>query len=272
MKKRKKKRTQAVRILDQQQLRKQQRRWWLKISATFLVISVIFLGWLKLHDPKLLPIQVVTIEGDYPHIDPKALKQAIQPYTRSNFFTVNLVGLRERLLQFSWLHSVFISKEWPNRLHVYLKEQQPLAIWNENTLLNDEGNLFSASKNKLSETLPSLHGPLGEQNRVWQMYSSLNKMLAPLHLTIKQLTLTLEQTWVLELNNGLRLVLGQQDTTKRLQRFIRAYPALTKDNVSLEYIDLRYSHGMAVKYANTDPKNMTVLNENRTDDSWQRKS
>lgn len=248
MKKRKKKRTQAVRVLDQQHYRQQQRQWFVKISSVILLSCIIVWCWLKLHDPKYFPIQVVTIEGEYQHVDKKALKQAILPFTQSNFFMVNLVGLQERLLQFPWLQSVFIAREWPNRLHIQVKEQQPIALWGDHALLNKEGTLFTATKDTTLSALPYLYGPTGEQNKVWQTYTHLSAKLSQIKLKILRLELTGQQTWSLELNNGIKLVLGQQNLAERLQRFIKAYPTLTQNNAAIDYVDLRYGHGMAVKY------------------------
>ncbi|MBI5448466.1 MAG: FtsQ-type POTRA domain-containing protein [Gammaproteobacteria bacterium] len=248
MKKRKKKRTQAVRLVDKQNRRKQQRRGWLKFFFLFLICFSFFAVWLKLHDPHLLPIKVVTLEGDYPHLDPKVLQRTIDPFTRSNFFTVDLVGLRERLLQFPWLQSVSISREWPNRLHIQLKEQQPIAIWNDSALLNNEGHLFNASKNKLTTALPHLRGPTGEQHRVWQTYFRFSKALGPSQLSITQLELTSAQTWSLKLNNGLRLVVGEDGAEEKLRRFTHVYATLLQTQTPIDYIDLRYDHGMAVRY------------------------
>jgi len=143
---------------------------------------------------------------------------------------------------------VFISREWPNRLRIQLKEQQPVATWDDNTFLNAKGDLFVAEKDKATRNLPALSGPQGEQNNAWQTYTALNTLLLPLHLSIVRLQLTEQQAWSLVLNNGLRLVLGQQDLQERLQRFIKAYPSLAQNKVAIEYIDLRYNHGLAVKY------------------------
>ncbi|OGT77294.1 MAG: hypothetical protein A3G71_03395 [Gammaproteobacteria bacterium RIFCSPLOWO2_12_FULL_38_14] len=246
MKKRKKKRTHAVRILDRQQLRKQQGLWLVRVSFFFLLSFIVFWCWIKLHDPSWFPIQVITIEGECQHIDKKAIRQAILPFTKNNFFTINMGDLRERLLRFPWLNTVLISKEWPNRLHIQLQEQKPIASWCQHNLINSEGKFFGDPK-EISLSLPDLCGPTGEQHNVWQTYILLNEEFSYVNLKIKSLELTHQETWNIELDNGIKLILGQKDLKKRLDRFVRSYPGLTQQG-AIEYIDLRYAHGMAVKY------------------------
>ena len=143
MKKRKTgKKTQAIRILDQKKSRQKQWRRLFRISSAFFLLSSLLWCWIKITNPQTFPISQVTIEGNYQHIDKQALKQTVVPYLNSNFFTVNMTGLRERLLTFPWLQSVFVWREWPGHLHIELTEQHPLAIWGDSSLVNTKRNLF----------------------------------------------------------------------------------------------------------------------------------
>lgn len=248
MKKRKKKPAQAVKKSNK---RHRSFGWpsrFKQVGIVLVVLCVLFLSWSQIHDPTVLPIKVITIDGEHPHVDQKTLQSAISPYRQNNFFTLNLSDLKERLLQISWVESVFIAKEWPNRLHIQIKEKQAIALWNEDALLNDKLQPFLASRTQLPRTLPQLSGPPGEQIKVWEAYQKYNQLLARLHLQITKLELSQQQTWTLQLNNGLRLVLGEQNNEERLERFIKAYPTLAQNSATIEYIDLRYHHGLAVRY------------------------
>lgn len=245
MKKRKKKPTPIVKKRNK---RPKQQREWGRIVFLIAIICFVFLFWSKLHDPNILPITVVAFDEDYEHVDKNKLTQLLQPSKhQSNFFTVNLTELKEQLLQNAWIKSVSICKEWPNQLHVHIQEQQPIALWNNDALLNDDVQVFAANRNNLTPALPQLKGAAGSQQLVWRTYKTLGGILAPTKLTIKVCELSSQGTWSLELNNGLRLILGQENIETRLKRFIKAYPEVAARNPSIEYIDLRYDHGMAVK-------------------------
>lgn len=240
---------QAIRTLDRQQSRKKHWRWLVKVSFTFFLLCTIVWCWVKINNPLTCPIQQVMIEGNYQHVDKQALKQTVLPYLHSNFFTVNMAGIRERLLMFPWLQSVLVWREWPNRLHIELKEQRAIAVWDNNHLMNTTGEIFEAIPSTFPDGLPHLSGPLGMHETVFKNYRAMNAMLAPVHLTINQLTLNNCLSWTMTLNNHTKLMLGQEDTMNRVARFVKAYPKLHEANPEpIEYVNLCYGHGLAVKY------------------------
>ncbi len=55
--------------------------------------------------------------------------------------------------------------------------------------------------------------------------------------------------WSMHLDNDVELMLGENDATGRLLRFVAVYPKiLTAKNHSARRFDLRYGDGVAVKW------------------------
>jgi len=74
-------------------------------------------------------------------------------------------------------------------------------------------------------------------------------MFAKLNLKIKLLKLVDQQYWYLKLNNGLSVYLSRSQPYIQLERLIDVYSDVIASKVSMiDYVDLRYAHGMAVKF------------------------
>ncbi len=185
-----------------------------------------------------------------------------------NFFTVDLDRTREVLETVPWVRHARIRRVWPNTLRVQLEEQQPLALWNENQMINTWGEAFSANQGELPDeaALPHFHGPDNSERLVVQRYAELARWLAPLNLQVKEISLSPRYAWSVELTDGVRLRLGRdpaadvadphgragaQPFAARIERFVNAWPTLTRrlDGRAIDSADLRYSNGFAITLA-----------------------
>lgn len=214
-----------------------------------LLASILFWGWAKLHNPTVLPIRTVNIAGDYHHTATKELQKIITPYVETNFFAVNLWELKSRLLQSPWVADVSIAKVWPQTINIKITEQKPDAVWNNDNLLNGKGEVFSPAKASFPKGLPNFYGPIGQQDVVLKAYRLMQAELLPLKLRIAAIELTERQAWRLQLNNGMYIILGHTDVMKHLQKMVAIYPKIIGSHGNLvNYLDLRYSNGVAVSW------------------------
>ena len=215
----------------------------------FLLASILFWGWAKLHNPAVLPIRTVNIAGDYRHIDTRESQKIIIPYVETSFFAVNLWELKNRLMQSPWIADVSIAKVWPHTINIKITEQKPDAIWNNDNLLNGKGEVFSPAKASFPKGLPNFYGPIGQQEIVLKAYRQMQAQLLPLKLHIAAIELTERQAWRLQLDNGMYIILGRTDVIKHLQKMVTIYPKIIGSHGDLvNYLDLRYSNGLAVSW------------------------
>lgn len=224
-------------------------RLWLRITWLILLFSLLFWSWLKLTAPGTLPIRTVKITGIYQHIDRKALQKAVLPLVRQGFFGTDVSTLQERISQLAWVNQVDIKRLWPDSLVIHVSEQKAIAKWNENDLLNPQGDVFAPGKWDISADLPHLWGPVQQQGLALHTYLQLRNVLSPLGIGIRELELTPRQAWRLVLNNGMTVFLGREQVQERLLRFVKVYPHVVGNRVAdIAYIDLRYPHGVAVNW------------------------
>ena len=141
---------------------------WGGVAFLLFVIAGLVFGGLKanqyLQDEQQMPVQVIDFSGDYQHIDITKLERLIRKAQPGSFFALDVNEVFELVEAQPWVYRASVRKKWPNTLKIYLVEQQPVAQWNEDLLLNPYGDTFNDEGVKLD--LPRLYGPGGsEKNR-----------------------------------------------------------------------------------------------------------
>lgn len=199
-----------------------------------------------LHRPELFPLRSARLSAMPQRVDVNEVLRVVRSQANGNFFTVDIARLRATLEQLPWVRSVSIRREFPDRLTVQLEEHQALAHWNNEALVNVQGEVFNADS---AQVLPSFIGQTGEAAVLTQRYAEFGQQLAPLGLQVAQLAESPRHAWQIKLNTGLVVELGSDDMTQRLDRFVAVYPYSIK-NMQLKYVDLRYRNGFAVGGAN----------------------
>src|SRR5690625_3351640 len=199
------------------------------------------------------------------------VNKTIQGQIKGGFFDVDLDQARSVLETVPWVRRAQVQRVWPNQLRVTLEEQEPLAFWNEEHMINRWGEVFLADKTPLLEEgmhayMPQLNGPEKSERLVIQRYAEVARWVAPTGLNIREVTLSPRYAWDVVLSNDLQLLIGRdpaadatdphgrsgaQSFAARLERFIQAWPALLDRLAgrSIARADLRYNDGFAITLA-----------------------
>jgi cell division protein FtsQ len=234
---------------------------WLSLLPRGIVLRVgmwlllILSLWLWFHswliNPSVWPITAVKIKGNYNHIERQTLQNQILPYTEKGFFGADIHALKYQLEQLPWVAKAQVVRAWPDTLMIQIQEQQLVAYWNHDNFISAQGALFALRQANANVQLPELFGPNEERNLVLLSYQQFDKLLQPLQLRVKMLALSARQSWQIRLDNGLTLLLGRESMVDRLQRFIKIYNTIVGSRAEdIDYIDLRYSNGLAVHWKN----------------------
>ncbi|GJM06491.1 MAG: hypothetical protein DHS20C10_02250 [marine bacterium B5-7] len=221
------------------------RRWsgWTLVACFLLSVLLI----LNTHHRFL--IQRVLIRGQLTHVPQSWIQETVMPYVSDGFFQVDVHGIKAQLLKRPWVADVVVRRVWPGQVWIAVQEQQPVVRWNKKSFLNSGGDVFTPDDQHADKTLPALQGPSDKVENVFAMYRKSNQQLQPLHLHITQLQMQHDGSWVLRLNNGMLAKLGRADAQQALNRFVSVYPDLLQKRAkNVASVDLRYNHGLAVKW------------------------
>lgn len=220
----------------------------LKVMFVMLpILAICFLFPKKQHN-EYFPITDVQIFGIH-HISHAELQNLILPLIKKGFFAVDLSEIKDRITQLSWTNHVVVQRVWPDKLIISLSEKNAIALWNDESLLSDSGEIFTPSTETYPKNLPKLTGLTGEQLKLMRYYTKINTLFSPLHFTVTNLALSPLQSWEVTLSNGIKLNAGNKDILTRLSHFVKVYSKIIGAREGdVEYIDLRYPNGMAVRW------------------------
>jgi cell division protein FtsQ len=220
------------------------------ITSLLLLVfmgATLALGVQWLQDPYRFPLRMVKITSKPHHLEKDELQQALAPYVRGGFFTVDVTGIHDAVEALPWVYRATVRRDWPDRLIVSFVEQEPVAHWGKDALLNRHGEIFVPRKLPDKLALPFLSGPEGHERTVLEQYRRCNRTLSPLGLHIARIELNERRAWRIGLDNAVQLELGRVDTALRLQRFVRTFPEVFAGHLdALKSVDLRYSNGFSV--------------------------
>ncbi len=240
--------------------------FWLGVGFFALVVIGMLAGsWLiteKVIAEEGVPVTSLVITGEMPFTIRQDILSAVESIDLGNFFQVDVNEVQQQISQLAWVYSVSVRKHWPNELKIYVVDQLPVAQWNGDFLINNEGKTFQADVSRIKTKLPQFYGPEGTELLALENFTNLNGLLKFSDLSIDELVLSERFSWQLTLNDGVMLNLGREDRVQRIQRFMDVYPIIKnkkEDNQQVNYIDLRYDTGVAVGWKVEEKAEATKL-------------
>lgn len=210
------------------------------------------------------PIERVSIGGEFTHVNADYLRDELAPLIQGRtWLSVNVAELREEALAIEWVSEARVSREWPNALIFELTEQVPVARWNDDYLLNPEGEPFAFGPVSPPGDLPDLAGPEGSGPEVLAYQEQLALRFDAMGLALSQLRLEPRGAWRFQLDDGVWVMLGRSDREARLSRLAAAWQRQLGAQAShIRYIDLRYPNGVAVAWhGESEPDGEEVAEE-----------
>ena len=221
------------------------------LAAAALIAAGVYTA---VHSP-LLPLRRLDVQGDLAHVTREQAESAARSGAAGTFLSVDLDAVRRAFESLPWVRKVEARRLWPDRIEVSIEEHAALARWGSDAqtrrLVNTYGEVFEAELPEATR-LPQFTGPSGSAQEVTRRYAAFRQTLAPLQLDPRQVLLSPRYAWELRLSNGLTLELGRdqlkEPVLQRLARFVTFYAqTLGSLNRRLEYVDLRYPSGFALR-------------------------
>ncbi|ACS84462.1 cell division protein FtsQ [Musicola paradisiaca] len=222
----------------------------LLVMGTILWGSWMVLGWMK--DASRLPLSKLVVTGERRYTTNDDIRQAILSLgAPGTFMTQDVNVLQQQIERLPWIKQASVRKQWPDELKIHLVEYEPYARWNDQLMVDSEGNSFSVPPERIgNKKMPMLYGPEGSEEDVLEGYRSISQTLAADKFNVKMVAMTARHSWQVGLEDDIRLNLGRDDRARRLARFLELYPLLQRqaqsENKRIGYVDLRYDTGAAV--------------------------
>lgn len=225
---------------------------WLKahrrhVALIALLLGVVIILWYAVRGILDRPIQHAEISGKFAQVSRVQIEQALEPFARKGFLSIDLGKVKQALNALPWIDHVRVERDWPDGIRVFVVEQVAVARWGDKGLLNTRGELFLPGAHDVRADLPQLNGPDGTEGDVARLYLDTYPRLLTVGLSLSRVTLDERGAWTLQLRNGVEVRLGREDVAARLERFIRAAsPVIATRSGDVAYVDMRYSNGFAI--------------------------
>lgn len=222
--------------------------WCVKGAASLSIVVLLGLLIIKVRDISWQPMPVASYSIQTPLVFQAQadVDELLEPTLGQSLLTLDLTELKAQLEALPWLRSVSIHKDWPSQLIINAIEYQPVAAWNQNQILNEEGHPLIQPK--LALALSSLTGPEGSAPEVMSQYLQFSQVFSSVDERVQSVTLKPRGAWEIGLASGLEVRLGVDDVLERSRRVLSVLsaPSLNKNNI--HYIDARYPNGVALMY------------------------
>lgn len=234
-----------------------QLRKWIKIKPLLALVfcSVLFYAysqwqhWLEKLDQK--PISAFALLGSPQYTTNSDIRDIILKMGElKGFFGQDVAIIRQQIETMPWIKGAVVRKIWPDRLSIWVAEHTPVAYWNENEFLTNEGVIFRLPVEKLKERkLPRLFGPDYQSLTVLSAWNDLFNAFKAKNMTLKAVSIDERGAWGVLLDNNIELKLGRGEWKSKIERFAQIYPQIdVPENKKIDYIDLRYQRGGAVGF------------------------
>lgn len=233
-------------------------------TAVVILGALVGAGFIALKwEPLVLPIQVVTIDGEMRGLSKESLQQTIAEHISGGILTQDLAGLKAEVEGLPWIESASVRRIWPDRIVFTVREHEAVARWGENGLVTAQGVVFRPRDGRLPAGLPRLDGADDMAPEVVERFQHWHPRLAELGLIIDGISRDARGDWSLMLLGGTELYLGTEDIETRFERLLAAYPQVEAIGIPTR-IDLRYSNGFAVRWlprasAGTGPDRVAAI-------------
>lgn len=178
-------------------------------------------------------------------------------------FSVPLAERRRRLLAIDWLEDASVSRIWPDRLAVFVRERRPVAFvfFRSGVLLIDAHGVLLEPPPQAQFAFPVLSGVRPDEGearrqervrallRVERDLGYLAKDVSEVNATDPANILIVAQVD----HRAVELMLGDGNFARRYQNFLNHYPEISRRSPEVRLFDLRLDDRITAKESGSEP-------------------
>lgn len=214
----------------------------LYVASIVLLLYGLLVAFIRL---PIFPINAVEVSGQLDHVSRKQVELIVEEHLTGNFFTLDLKKTRDAFEKLPWTRNVSVRRHWPSALSVEIEEHKALARWGDIALVNTYGELFHGASDA---DLPIFYGAGNMVKEVAEHYVLFEKILKPADMKLAQVKLSSRLAWEIKTDKNVVISLGRENLNARLNQFSVAYQTVLRHlNTTIQYADLRYPNGFAVR-------------------------
>ena len=211
-----------------------------------LIVLGTALLWIELNQP----IRTVRVAGGLTVAERHEVRDAISSSLGEGLLGIDLASVRADIRALSWPREVTVRRLWPAGLEVQVEKDLALAVWGNDGYLTSDGRVMQFPD--VLAGLPAFLCARSSPRDAMEIYGRLRQTLTGTGVEISTLRETELGEWEVDLDSGVRVVLGRDGLVERMHRFRLVYERALQDQLErVRYVDARYANGVAVRWEET---------------------
>ena len=177
------------------------------------------------------------------------LQQLLGEKADTNLLKADLQSYLAKLETVDWVGQADVRRDWQQGIVVNVVPRQAVAKFGSERLVDANGMVFKpADGNDLNNTsLMQLQGDSQNAIVMMQQIKQVSDWFMPLGIKIEEVIVTPRMAWLFRFDNGLRVLVDNDNTSEKLYRLsIMLQNQLKPQLKTLQTVDLRYKNGMAI--------------------------
>lgn len=234
------------------------------VQIIFVILTIVLMYevWIYILKPIVtLPIAKVEIISLSEEVDNNEIDRIVSDAIKDNsVFTVDVNNIITNINALPWVKSVHFIRKYPDFLSIEVDSQSPVAKWGEKELLSDSNNVYNTPDSNNYDYLPTIYTNDINKKIILDQYKLFSFALKPLKHDIHSLIYNDNGASTIILNNGVKINIGKNEYAKKIQNLISIYNKELSDKFeNVDYIDLRYRQGIAVKFKENTETSKTKI-------------
>ncbi|MDD5275458.1 MAG: cell division protein FtsQ/DivIB [Methylovulum sp.] len=196
-----------------------------------------------------LPVKYVRVEGVFKYLGQEEVQDALLPLVTTGILEADMQAIQQAVANLPWVGTVAVKRVWPDAIEIKVREKKAYARWGEESLITEQGVIFTPSNIDPQRDMIVLMGPDQQQMKVLEIMKGIKTALADQAMGLAEFSVNDRWAWKIKLTTGLEILLGRDGQLKKLQRFLKSLTLLSQEQVdAMAIADLRYPNGFAVSW------------------------
>ena len=182
------------------------------------------------------------------YTDPESLRRLTHVEQGESIFALRLDEIYSRVVTLPWIKTVSLKRAWPDTLTMTLTEHTPLALWQHKgkiSVLDENGHTIETENLESFTELPILTGSDAPKHAPELI--ALLKSQPTIAENLDSAVRIGGRRWDLNMKNGLKIKLPEEDTPYALARIAEAEKDFLIFSKEILSLDVRFSDRMIIK-------------------------
>lgn len=224
---------------------------------TLLVVFLVGFLTIGINRTQNKPAEDIVIDdSNLSPAEVQVLASTLSSVGKVQFFSADLGQIHDEVTKLSWVESADVSRDWYRGVMVSVTPRKAIANFGSRQMIDASGQVFvPVDRTQLMNThLVTLYGDEAKAVDIMTQMNHINTWFEPLGISVKELSLTPRQTWIIGFNSGLRVIVDGENTEQKLYGLPKTLFWHYKDKLNqIQSVDLRYKNGFVIAWKSQAP-------------------